>query len=73
MKGTGRGPSSGPVSALHREGLSDPPVPCCGLLAVFTHRDGLKRVKIMLGRGGEFIEILCLVGHGTGVFKFFLA
>lgn len=53
--------------------LSDPPVPCCGPLAIFTHRDGLKRVKIMLGRRGEFIEILCLVCHGTGVFKFFLA
>lgn len=54
-------------------GLRDPPVPCCGSLAIFTHRDGLKRVKIMLGRRGEFIEILCLVCHGTGVFKFFLA
>lgn len=53
-------------------GLSDPPVPCCRSLAIFTHRDGLKRVKIMLGRKGEFIEILCLVCHGTGVFKVFL-
>ena len=46
-----------------------PPVPCCGSLAIFTHRDGPKRVKIM-PRSGEFIEILCLICHGTGVFSF---
>lgn len=37
-----------------------PPVPCYGSLANFTHRDGPKRVDILLRRRGEFIEILCL-------------
>lgn len=56
---------------LHGEGSQFPaPVPCCGSLAIFTRKDGPKRVKVMLRRRGEFIEILCLVCHGTGVFSF---
>lgn len=44
---------------------------CCGLLVVFIRRDGFKRVKIMLRRRVEFIEIFCFVCYGIGVFSFF--
>lgn len=72
VEGTGWSLSSRLVSSSAQGGVDSvtPPVTCCGSLAVFTRRDGPKRVKIMLRRRVEFIEILCLVCHGTGVFSF---